>query len=130
MNRLPPVNPGQILTGPLFNKPMRFESVRANGPASWVVGLVGIHSERFRRVTSSSADLERKFLVTLTGYGAEVVAFSAGVKQQLEPMIGSSRRAVVAALPFSASPTPSPRSLPPGSEEKRLIDAMRLAVPR
>ncbi len=42
---------GQILTGPLFNEPMRVETVRPNGAASWIVGLVGTQSERFRKVT-------------------------------------------------------------------------------
>ena len=42
---------GQILAGALFNEPMRVESVRANGPESWVAGLVGLQSERFRNVT-------------------------------------------------------------------------------
>jgi hypothetical protein len=38
---------------------MRVETVQANGPSSWVVGLVGTQSERFRKVTLSSADVER-----------------------------------------------------------------------
>ena len=41
ITRLPPISPGQILIGSLFNEPMRVETVQANGPASWVVGLVG-----------------------------------------------------------------------------------------
>ncbi len=49
---------GQILTGALFNEPMRVESVRANGPESWVAGLVGLQSERFRNVTLTRRDLE------------------------------------------------------------------------
>ena len=44
---------GQVLTGPLFNEPMRVETVQPYGLASWVVGLVGIQSERFRKVTLS-----------------------------------------------------------------------------
>src|SRR3990172_5421595 len=53
------VSPGQILTGSLFNEPMRVETVQANGPASFVVGLVGTQSERFRKVTLTAADLDR-----------------------------------------------------------------------
>ena len=45
------LHPGQILTGALFSEPMRVETVQASGPASWVVGLVGAQSERFRKVT-------------------------------------------------------------------------------
>jgi hypothetical protein len=29
---------GKILTGSLFNEPMRVETVQVNGPASWVLG--------------------------------------------------------------------------------------------
>jgi len=54
-----PLQEGQILTGALFNGPMRVETVRANGPDTWAVGLVGTQSERFRKVTLSSQDLER-----------------------------------------------------------------------
>jgi hypothetical protein len=48
---------GQTLTGPLFNKPMRVETVALAGNGSWAVGLVGLQSERFRRVTLTEADL-------------------------------------------------------------------------
>jgi len=54
-----PVQPGRVLTGPLFNEPMRVETVRSGGPSVWVAGLVGVHSERFRNVTLTAADLER-----------------------------------------------------------------------
>jgi superfamily II DNA or RNA helicase len=52
-----PVRVGQTLSGPLFNEPMRVETVAAAGASSWVLGLVGAQSERFRRVTLTSADL-------------------------------------------------------------------------
>ena len=48
---------GQILTGPLFDEPMRVETVRAGDPDTWVAGLVGTHSERFRRVTLTPNNL-------------------------------------------------------------------------
>jgi hypothetical protein len=51
-----PFRAGQTLLGPLFNEPMRVETVTAAGNASWVLGLVGAQSERFRRVTLSEAD--------------------------------------------------------------------------
>ena len=50
---------GQILIGSLFNEPMRVETVQSNGAASWIVGLVGTNSERFRKVTMTAEDLER-----------------------------------------------------------------------
>ncbi|GAF72222.1 unnamed protein product [marine sediment metagenome] len=51
------IREGQTLTGPLFNEPMRVETVRASGDGTCVVGLVGVHSEQFRRVTLTSRDL-------------------------------------------------------------------------
>jgi hypothetical protein len=42
---------GQVLSGPLYSESMRVETVQSNGPGSWVVGLVGVDTERFRRVT-------------------------------------------------------------------------------
>ena len=52
----PPLSVGQILTGPLFNEPMRVETVQSNSAASWIVGLVGTNSERFRKVTMTAED--------------------------------------------------------------------------
>jgi superfamily II DNA or RNA helicase len=37
---------------------MRVETVQQNGPASWILGLVGANSERFRKVTISAVDLD------------------------------------------------------------------------
>ena len=48
---------GQILTGPLFNEPMRVETVGETGPESWTLGLVGTRSERFRKVSVGAAEL-------------------------------------------------------------------------
>ncbi len=48
---------GQILTGPLFSEPMRVETVVATGPSGWTLGLVGMRSERFRKVSLNAADL-------------------------------------------------------------------------
>jgi hypothetical protein len=53
-----PIREGQILAGSLFNEPMRVETVRAEGSQAWVVGLVGIRSEQFRRVTLRPSDLD------------------------------------------------------------------------
>jgi hypothetical protein len=52
------IKPGQILTGALFNEPMRVETVHQNGPDTWVVGVVGTQSERFRSVNLTSRDLQ------------------------------------------------------------------------
>ena len=57
MSETAPLRVGQTLIGPLFNEPIRVETVSAAGNSSWVVGLVGTQSERFRRVTMSESDL-------------------------------------------------------------------------
>ncbi len=59
MSKNSPISLGQLLTGPLFSKPMRVETVQPNGPVSWVVGLVGVQTERFRKVTLTATDLAR-----------------------------------------------------------------------
>ena len=53
-----PIREGCIVVGSLFNEPMRVETVRASGDGAWTVGLVGMQSERFRKVTLSVRDLE------------------------------------------------------------------------
>jgi hypothetical protein len=47
----------QILSRPLFNEPMRVETVRRDGDGAVVAELVGIKSERFRSVRLTSKDL-------------------------------------------------------------------------
>ncbi len=48
---------GQTLTGNLFSEPMRVETVREGGTDTWVLGLVGVQSERFRNVTLTTEEL-------------------------------------------------------------------------
>lgn len=58
MSEVLPIRQGQIVMGSLFNEPMRVETVRSGGPDSWIVGLVGTQSERFRNVTLTLADIK------------------------------------------------------------------------
>lgn len=53
----------QILTGPLFSEPMRVVTVRANGPDSLDVGLVGLKTEMFRQVSLTPTQLENLSIV-------------------------------------------------------------------
>ena len=50
---------GQILRGSLFSEPMRVETIRRGGDDTWVLGLVGIQSEHFRKVTLTLQAVER-----------------------------------------------------------------------
>lgn len=88
-----PLREGQTLTGPLFNEPMRVETVAPGGAGSWVVGLVGTQSERFRRVTLSEADLASLTILDSTssfdGDGnllrLGIQAYSLGVAHEFAP---------------------------------------------
>ena len=56
-DKSPPIREGQILTGALFDEPMRVETVVTSGTDCWIAGLVGMQTERFRRVTLTVDDL-------------------------------------------------------------------------
>ncbi len=94
----PSIGVGQIVTGPLFDEPMRVETVQANGPTSWVVGLVGTRSERFRRVTLTAADLDRLKALdarhTFDGDGRllrlGLQAYALGIAYEFDPYFGLS----------------------------------------
>ena len=89
---------GQILTGPLFSEPMRVETVRANGVGSVEAGLVGQRTERFRRVTLTSADIASLTIAdsTLSYHGdgrllrLGLQAYSLGIAYEFDPYFGLS----------------------------------------
>ncbi len=93
-----PIREGQLITGMLFNEPMRVETVRANGPDSWVIGLVGTQSERFRRVTLSTKDIETlTILDSKFNYKGDgrllrlgLQAYSLGIAYEFDPYFGLS----------------------------------------
>ena len=89
---------GQILRGSLFNEPMRVETVRAGGDGTWVLGLVGVSSERFRKVTLS-ADGPEGLTVTDTRYRYDgdgrlfrlgLQAYALGIAYEFDPYFGLS----------------------------------------
>jgi SNF2 family DNA or RNA helicase len=89
----PPLVEGQVVTGTLFSEPMRVETIRASGPGTWVVGLCGLNTERFRKVTLTSADLQQlqvqKPHFTYDGDGQVlrigVQAYSLGIAYEFDP---------------------------------------------
>lgn len=92
------ISAGQVLTGPLFNEPMRVETVQANGPASWVLGLVGTQSERFRKVTLTAEDIGRLTILD-AGYSFDgdgrllclgLQAYALGIAYEFDPYFGLS----------------------------------------
>ncbi|MGE5597782.1 MAG: helicase-related protein, partial [Bacteroidota bacterium] len=54
----PRLSEGQTLISPLFNEPMRVETVRESGIGVWILGLVGRSTERYRKVTLTADDLK------------------------------------------------------------------------
>jgi len=98
LTQVPPVSTGQILTGSLFNEPMRVETVQESGPATWVVGLVGTQSERFRKVTLTADDIEHLTILdarhSFDGDGRllrlGLQAYALGIAYEFDPYFGLS----------------------------------------
>jgi superfamily II DNA or RNA helicase len=93
-----PLTPGRIVTGPLFNEPMRIETVQPAGAAVWVVGLVGVQSERFRRVTLAAHDLDALHVQDAScAFGGDgrllrlgIQAYALGISYEFDPYFGLS----------------------------------------
>jgi superfamily II DNA or RNA helicase len=98
MNKEFLIKEGQILEGSLFNEPMLVETVRKQGVDTWVVGLVGKRSERFRKVTLSSCDLEDiRIIDSVYSYDGDgrllrlgLQAYSLGIAYEFDPYFGLS----------------------------------------
>src|SRR2546422_3686781 len=77
---------------------MRVETVASNGSESWVVGLVGLQSEKFRKVTLTGADLDRLTVLdaehSFDGDGRllrlGLQAYSLGIAYEFDPYFGLS----------------------------------------
>src|SRR5437763_12959983 len=93
-----PLVEGQVVTGTLYSEPMRVETIRESGPGTWVVGLCGLNTERVRKVTLTSTDLQQlqgqKPHFTYDGYGQVlrigVQAYSLGIAYEFDPYFGLS----------------------------------------
>jgi superfamily II DNA or RNA helicase len=77
---------------------MRVETIRASGDGTWILGLVGMQTERFRKVTLRSQDLE---LLTITDteyrYDGDgkllrlgLQAYALGIAYEFDPYFGLS----------------------------------------
>jgi len=92
------LEPGQIVIGSLFSEPMQVETIRQNGLDSWMVGLVGLQSEQFRRVTLSQQDIENlKILESTFSYNGDgrilrlgLQAYTLGIAYEFDPYFGLS----------------------------------------
>ena len=92
------INEGQVLTGPLFNEPMRVVTVHPNGPDSVMAGLVGQRTEQFRQVTLTSTELAELTIAEATWrYDGDgnllklgLHAYSLGIAHEFDPYFGLS----------------------------------------
>src|ERR1700683_1458191 len=93
-----PLAEGQIVPGRLFKEPMRVESIRQNGADSWVVGLSGVRTEKFRKATLSRKDIESlqvtHLIPTYAGDGhllkIGIQAYALGIAYEFDPYFGLS----------------------------------------
>ena len=89
---------GQIITGPIFNEPMRVVIVRPNGTDSIEAGLEGLETNGFRRVTLTSDDMANLKITdphpTYDGDGnllrLGLQAYSMGIAHEFDPYFGLS----------------------------------------
>lgn len=89
---------GQVLTGPLFNEAVRVETVQENGSDTWIVGVVGVDSERFRRVALTAQDMATLTVLdsqpTFDGDGQllrlGLQAYAFGIAYEFDPYFGLS----------------------------------------
>ncbi len=94
----PPIQDGQILTGPLFSEPMRVVTVHTNGSDSWVAGLVGTQTELFRSVALSVNDIAGlKITGSTLSYDGDgrllrlgLEAHALGIAHEFDPYFGLS----------------------------------------
>lgn len=89
---------GQILRGSIFNEPMRVETARTSSDGMWVIGLVGVQSEQFRKVILGPGDFE-SLAFTDTDYSYDgdgrllrlgLQAYSLGIAYEFDPYFGLS----------------------------------------
>ena len=93
-----PIREGQVLSGPLFNEPMRVETIRASGTGRWEAGLVGQHSDQFRRVVLGSDDISNLTIADATlSYDGDgrllrigLQAYALGIAYEFDPYFGLS----------------------------------------
>lgn len=98
MSTISNLQPGQTLIGPHFSEPMRVVTVQSNGMESWIVGLVGSETERFRQVTLTADELRQLSLIgareSFDGDGRllrlGIQAYALGIAYEFDPYFGLS----------------------------------------
>ena len=98
MNSIPEITEGQILTGVMFNEPMRVVTTRQGGAGAVIAGLVGQNSGQFREVTLSQDDIARLNTIdpnaSYDGDGdllkLALDAYTLGIAHEFDPYFGLS----------------------------------------
>ncbi len=93
----PPFKEGNIITGPQFQEPMRIETMQTV-PGYYVLGLSGMRSERFCRVTLYACDLAKiTVLDTTATYASDgqivrlgLQAYTLRIAYEFDPFFGLS----------------------------------------
>ena len=89
---------GQIIKSPLFNEPMRVETVRVDASGTLTVGMVGTQTERFRRVVLTPEQVAGLTILNETyAYNGNgkllrlgIQAYSLGIAYEFDPYFGLS----------------------------------------
>ena len=92
------ITEGQILTGVMFNEPMRVLITRQSGTGTVIAGLVGQNSGQFREVTLSQDDIARLTTIdpnaSYDGDGGllklALDAYTLGIAHEFDPYFGLS----------------------------------------
>jgi superfamily II DNA or RNA helicase len=93
-----PLVEGQVVTGSLFNEPVKVETISPAGNGTWVIGFSGLQTEKFRKVTLTLEDIGRLKVYqpsfTYTGDGSVLKiglqAYSLGIAYEFDPYFGLS----------------------------------------
>ena len=92
------ITEGQILTGVMFNEPMRVVTTRQSGTGTMLAGLVGQNSGQFREVTLTAEDIAQLNAIdpnpSYDGDGEllklALQAYSLGIAHEFDPYFGLS----------------------------------------
>jgi hypothetical protein len=77
---------------------VRVVTVQKNGPTGWIAGVVGVHSEQYRQVSLTTADLQQlRILDAVRTYSGDAAllrlglqAYSLGIAYEFDPYFGLS----------------------------------------
>ena len=107
------ITEGQILTGVMFNEPMRVITTRQSGTGTVIAGLVGQSSGQFREVTLTAEDIAQLNAIAPTPH-TTATGDSSNLLCRPTPWASPT-----SSTPTSASPSPAwtrcPTSLRPST---------------